>query len=308
MNMPRCCKIMKEIFHIPISLSSLYTYTDNARKGSLQAHRHHELKPGTNPGIRLKRSTRDGHGDRSINSHYATVDMKYTLFNMFERGAAILARDNKALVHTDVEIVQRPKSWKRIQYSDHDWNKDSKRTITITTYQFVKKKEISEEVMISELAGIPACTTRLQGPAVSLVKATYFEKSTAFRHLNETLFIMSLPQYTEHFTSNGKFTTELLVTVDGGGDERPRNKLTRFLDVLFRLCLKLDRYKVKAYAEGDSKLHSVEVITLLRGGHFLKEVQSAPTWSIVTKSHQYYLMLTNFRKTWKLQLMRQYEE
>ena len=40
--------------------------------------------------------------DRSINSHYATVGMKYTLFNMFERGAAILARGDKALVHTDV--------------------------------------------------------------------------------------------------------------------------------------------------------------------------------------------------------------
>ena len=162
--------------------------------------------------------------------------------------------------------------------------------------------------MISELAGIPACTTRLQGPAVSLVKATYFEKSTAFRHLNETLFIISLPQYREHFTSNGKFTTELLVTGDEGGDERPRTKLTRFLAVLLHLCLKLDRYKVKSYAEGDSKLHSVEHYHFAEGGHFLNEVQSAPTWSIVTKPHQSYLTLTNFRKTWKLQLMRQYEE
>jgi hypothetical protein len=41
--------------------------------------------------------------------------MNYTLENMFNRKAAGIARDNKALVHTDIEIVQRPsQSWKKI--------------------------------------------------------------------------------------------------------------------------------------------------------------------------------------------------
>ncbi|KAL3853769.1 hypothetical protein ACJMK2_017282, partial [Sinanodonta woodiana] len=45
---------------------------------------------------------------------------------------------------------------------------------------------------------------------------------------------MSLDQYTNHFFNNGSFVSQLLVTVDGGGDE------------------------LQSLAEGDSKYHSVE--------------------------------------------------
>jgi hypothetical protein len=41
----------------------------------------------------------------------------------FSNGCAAVERDNKTLVHTDVEVVQRPsKSWMKIgiAYSDYD--------------------------------------------------------------------------------------------------------------------------------------------------------------------------------------------
>ena len=43
----------------------------------------------------------------------APTDVKYALENIYSRSGCIIARDNKALVHTNVEVVQRPnKSWK----------------------------------------------------------------------------------------------------------------------------------------------------------------------------------------------------
>jgi hypothetical protein len=38
-----------------------------------------------------------------------------------------------------------------------------------------------------------------------------------------------MSEFSKHFMVNQKFVTEIIFTVDGGGDERPRNKLTKFL-------------------------------------------------------------------------------
>jgi hypothetical protein len=84
---------------------------------------------------------------------------------------------------------------------------------------------------------------------------SYFEKEGAFRHLNELLFIMY--KHRDHFCLNDELITQLLITVDGRGDERTRNKLTRFLMVLLKGLLNLDKVNVLSFAEGDSKLHSV---------------------------------------------------
>jgi hypothetical protein len=46
--------------------------------------------------------------------------------------------------------------------------------------------------------------------------------------------------------------------VDGGGDERPRNRTSQFAATLLRRILNLDKVKVISYAEGSSKRHSVE--------------------------------------------------
>lgn len=184
LDMPRCVSVLNQVFDIPISLSAAYTYTDNYKSGSMQALRHHQ---GTNlnPGISLKKSTRDGQKHPSINSQYAVADVKYTVEGMFERDVAGIARDNKALVHTDIEVVQRSsKSWVRVQYEDHDWGKDSNRTLAITTYQFIKLKDLSPGMTeVNQLNSIPLCTTHLSGPGISLVKMPCFQKESIFRHL-----------------------------------------------------------------------------------------------------------------------------
>ncbi|CAG2207627.1 unnamed protein product [Mytilus edulis] len=173
---------------------------------------------------------------------------------------SVIARDNKAKVHCDVEVVQRPsKSWVKVRYCDHDWEKSTDKTITPTTYQFVNLSNVSkEEVLLSELDGIPMVKTRVNGPGLTLIKASFFEPESCFRHMNELLFVMSLDHFKDHFIKNDQFVSQLLVTVDGGGDERPRNKLTHFMVILLRWLLDMDKVKTISYAEKDSKLHSVE--------------------------------------------------
>ena len=110
MDMPRPVSIMNQIYGLPISLSAAYTYTENSRSKSIQGKRHHEGK-GINPNISLRKATRDISKHPSINQHYAMADLQYSLREM-DSNFCILARDDKALVHTDVEVVQRPsKSW-----------------------------------------------------------------------------------------------------------------------------------------------------------------------------------------------------
>ena len=121
--MPRCVSILNQYFGIPIKLSTAYTYAKKFLLKSKQARRHH-AGSGINPGISLRKSTRDGQRHPSLNSHYATTNVNYTIESMcFSNGCAAVERDNKTLVHTDVEVVQRPsKSWMKIEiaYSDYD--------------------------------------------------------------------------------------------------------------------------------------------------------------------------------------------
>ena len=88
---------------------------------------------------------------------------------------------------------------KKIIYSDHDWDKDRNRTLAITTYQLIQRKMDKEEY-INQLNGIPLSRSQLSGEGISVVKMSFFQKEGAFRHLNETFFIMS--KFSKHFTVN----------------------------------------------------------------------------------------------------------
>ena len=171
-----------------------------------------------------------------MNSNVCIADVQYSLTNVHLYDGATIARDNKAKVHCDVEVVQQPsKSWVKVQYSDHNWDKSSKRTLTHTTYPFVNLTELSkQEMLLSEIDGIPLVKTRVTGEALTLIKASFFEPESCFRHLNELLYAMSLDKYSHHFFRDKKLVSQLLITVDGGGDERPRNKLTRFMIAIIR--------------------------------------------------------------------------
>lgn len=265
-DMPRCVTILQEVYGIDISLSAAYTYTETFRSKTKQAARHHEGK-GVNPCISLRKPTKDGAAhDISINDHYSQTDVNYALEEGFASKAIIIARDDKALVHTDVQVVERPsKSWYKIAYADHDWAKDTQRSLQITTYQFVEMKEKPQNDNIY-LGEVPVCQTNLTGPGLSLVKIHQFEGSTVFRHFNELLFVLTVEKFEKFFVdSNGDLLSQILLTVDGGPDERPRNKMTKFACVLMKRLLDLDKIKTTSYAEGSSKRHSVERYHVVEG-------------------------------------------
>ena len=172
-----------------------------------------------------------------INSHFALSDLQYTLNSTlaFTQGGCVIARDDKSKVHTDVEPVQRPsKSWVRINYADHDWDKDARRTLTITTYQFVNlTSSTREQTALAAVGGVPFFKTRVSGPGESIVKISFLEHSTIWRHMNELFFIMSQEMNKKHFMWEDEFINQLTLTVDGGGDERPRNKKPKYAQRLF---------------------------------------------------------------------------
>ena len=96
MNMRKIQLILEKVYNIKLSLSTLYSYTNNTRAGSYQERRHHG---DLNADISLKRSTRDKTSNPSINSHHQKACMKYLLKEL-ELGSdfmAGVARDNKVV-------------------------------------------------------------------------------------------------------------------------------------------------------------------------------------------------------------------
>lgn len=143
--MTRCHLILTQVYGVDISQSGLSNYTENYNAATHQAKKYHAEK-GVNPNICLAHSIRDGQHKPSINNHYQVAQMKYAMQEMSSKNGIIIARDNKALVHTDVEVVQQPiRSWKVVQYQDHDWAKDPHRTLCFTTYQLVKETKMEKD-------------------------------------------------------------------------------------------------------------------------------------------------------------------
>ena len=75
LDMPRAFSILNQVYGIPIALSTAYTYTQNFRRNSNQAKRHHEGS-AKNPDISLRKPTRDGEVKPSINQHFAMADLE----------------------------------------------------------------------------------------------------------------------------------------------------------------------------------------------------------------------------------------
>lgn len=95
-DMPRCCSILQQLYDIPIKLSTAYTYTKNFRMGSHQAKRHSHASVAD---INLHKAARDLNVNQSINSHFCTADVQYSLTDIYLNHGATVARDNKAKVH-----------------------------------------------------------------------------------------------------------------------------------------------------------------------------------------------------------------
>jgi hypothetical protein len=79
-----------------------------------------------------------------------------------------------------VQVVVRPcKSWYWIAYTDHDWAKDTQRSLLITTLITICCHFEASLSFQPILGDVPVCQTisTLTGPAMSLIKIHYFKGS-----------------------------------------------------------------------------------------------------------------------------------
>lgn len=85
-----------------MSLSAVYTYTKNFIGLAPKRLQDVLKKKNIKPGIYLQKNIRNT--QKVLNSHFAVATVNiYTLVAMQGRFAAGIARDNKALVHTNID-------------------------------------------------------------------------------------------------------------------------------------------------------------------------------------------------------------
>ena len=101
-----------------ISLSNCINYTQNYKKGTLQARRHHDGR-GVNANIALHLPPRIG---VLINPHWLSANVVDQDASNPHSSVAI-SKDAKAAIMADIAPVQKPgKTWKKIELPDHTWD------------------------------------------------------------------------------------------------------------------------------------------------------------------------------------------
>ena len=98
-----------------ISLSSCYNYTQNYKKNTLQAKRHHDGK-GVNASISLHQPPRISVTKFALNLHWSSSNVNVFVNQAVEQPEDyfIYSKDSKSIVHENITPVQKPmKTWKQ---------------------------------------------------------------------------------------------------------------------------------------------------------------------------------------------------
>ena len=133
------------------------------------------------------------------------------------------------------------------------------------------------------------------GKAVTILSLVYFEPNTAFRGLNDFLFLMCQPTPDKFFKnpSMGKLKDVLIFVVDNAPSVAPSNTLVQMFLVRLRQLLNIDKVVQKSFAEYNSKrnfverVHAVENEALYKHGRFDSHQihQTGKTGSLVHKQN-----------------------
>ena len=254
-------------FHI--SLSCCYNYTQNYKKNTFQAKRHHDGQ-GINAKISLHNPPRVGVNKFVINTHWCSANVNYLVDDCeaHKDSCVIDSKDAKSIVPADVAPVQKPmKTWKQRSgiLPDHDWEQGRTNAITPMAHLFMESRNVIERPFLKEELILPmsnsgAVAVTRTGKAVNLIYLSCYEPGTVFRCFNELLFLLAEPSLDSYFR-NPK-TKELKKTfcfvVDNGQSEQPSSSLVQM--TLVRLCKFLNLGKVVqvSFAEYQSKRNFVE--------------------------------------------------
>lgn len=98
------------------------------------------------------------------------------------------------------------------------------------------------------------------GQPVSLLYLSFYEPDTAFKCLNEILYLLTLPSIDTLFRnpSTGKLKQEIIFVVDNGPAEQPSSPVVQMLLVRLLRFLNLKQIMQVSFAEYHSKRNFVE--------------------------------------------------
>ena len=213
-----------------ISLSSCYNYTQNYKKNTLQAKRHHDGK-GVNASISLHQPPRIGVAKFALNLHWSSSNVNFLVDQAAEQPEDyfIDSKDAKSVVHGDITPVQKPmKTWKQREgvLPDHDWEQGRANAVTPMAH-------LSMETLYPEKLNLPltapssGISVTRSGKGINLIYLSHYEPETVFRQLNEILFLMVQPCFDKYFRNakTGQLKQNFAFIVDNGPSEQPSSTM-----------------------------------------------------------------------------------
>ena len=239
-----------------ISLSSCYNFTENYRRDSHQAKRHHAGR-GVNAQISLKLPPRIGVEQLVVNLHWTTANVNHTVDSCNTDNTVIISKDAKAIIPGDIPAVQRPgHSWsRRMEYPDHTWDQSRLNAVTPMTFLVLDTKR---EVAKSDCFQVPLSNSTVMhvtrtGQPVTLLYLSYFEPETAFRCLNEILFMLTMPSMDSYFRDiqTDKLKKKFIFIVDNGPAEQPASPLVKMCLVRLLRFLQLHKAVQISFSPAD---------------------------------------------------------
>ena len=253
-----------------ISLSCCYNYTQNYKKNTMQAARHHDGK-NVNAKISFHSPPRIGTAKFVVNTHWASSNVNYVVDDGEEnkKTTVLDSKDAKSIVPRDIGPVQKPgKTWKQRSgiLPDHDWEQGRENAVTPMAHLFLETKTVIEKPMSADdilvpMENAPATVALTRtGKAVNLIYLSYFEPETVFRCFNELFFLMTQPSLDSYFrnTETGRLKENFSFIVDNGQSEQPSSHLVQMTLVRFGKFLNLDRVSQISFSEYNSKRNFVE--------------------------------------------------
>lgn len=249
-----------------ISLSCCYNYTQNYKKNTMQAKRHHDGRE-INAKISFHNPPRVGVEKFVVNIHWSSANINFIVDDCEENknNYMVDSKDAKSIVPGDISPVQKPmKTWKQRSgiLPDHDWEQGRSNAITPLAYLFLESKTLvtNEEVTIPLQNAAASVSVTRTGKAVYLTYLSYYEPETVFRCMNEIFFLMVQPSLDIFFGNpeTGRLKENFVFISDNGPAEQPASPAVQMC--LARLCKFLDLDKViqVSFAEYHSKRNFVE--------------------------------------------------
>ncbi|CAG2190070.1 unnamed protein product [Mytilus edulis] len=258
-----------------IALSTCYTYTQNFRKNTYQAKRHH-FGQDVNAKISLKKLPRVGMMEERANAHYCRAHVNFELEKAAseETDTLVDAKDAKGIVCSDIDPVQNiGKSWLDKTRQDHQFDQSRTNACTPMTHLFLKTISSDAIIQSSNLTVMNVVRT---GQPVTLVNISFFEPETVYRCFNELFHLLSIPALDIFFRNQetGNIRKKWIFVVDNGPSEAPASTVVRMLLVRLVNFLNLEKATQISFEKLNSKdnpaerPHASENLALSKHGPF----------------------------------------